>query len=141
MKICNCEADGSDQVPTINWSRFEYVTVCRGIDSVEKKRLQLVDKVTQPKEICLKTLLVKYPYHHFTAKWQNNQLQALLDNQPLGHACAIHDSENYSCAHQDQIQTLYFSQVQASIRITISQACAKRHRLGGEHRSQLSHHY
>ena len=44
----------------------------------------------------------------------------LVKNLPVDHAVAVHDySENYSCTMQNQIQSLYFSQVQASIHVTI----------------------
>jgi len=46
--------------------------------------------------------------------------EVLLTSLPLDHVVCIHDySENFSCQYQDQIQTLYFSQTQASIYVTI----------------------
>lgn len=59
-------------------------------------------------------------YYRFRAKWQHEQLENLLVSLPLNHVTCIHDySENFSCQYQDQIQTLYFGQTQASIHVTI----------------------
>ena len=47
-------------------------------------------------------------------------MRKIVDDLPQGHACCIHDySENYTCQYQDQIQSLYFSQTQVSIHVTI----------------------
>ena len=86
------------------------------------KRSCIIDKLTSPGEmfLCLKKRLETYPSHQFQANWQNQQLRDLVENLPVGHPIAVHNySENYSCTMQDQIQSLYFSQVQASIHITI----------------------
>mgnify|MGYP002803583687 CR=1 FL=1 len=43
-------------------------------------------------------------------------MRALIENQVL----AVYDySENYACSMQDQIQSLYVSQIQVSIHVTI----------------------
>ena len=43
-----------------------------------------------------------------------------IDHLPHEHACCIHSySENYSSTSQDQLQSQYFSQSQASVHITI----------------------
>ena len=69
---------------------------------------------------CMKELLEAFPSHQFRANWQDEQLKNLVANLPLGHVCTIHEySENYSCLQQDQLQTSYFSQVQASIHVTV----------------------
>ena len=69
---------------------------------------------------CLKDLLQTYLAHQFRANWQNKQMRELVENLPVGHAVSVHDySENYVCTMQNQIQSLYFSQVQASIHVTI----------------------
>ena len=84
--------------------------------------MKLVNKSTAVGEMfsCLKNLLQIYTSHQFRAKWQNQQLRELVQNLPIGHAVAVHNySENYTCAMQDQIQSLYFSQVQASIHVTV----------------------
>lgn len=65
-------------------------------------------------------LLESFPAHRFRAQWQHNQMKTLLENLPPGHVCCIHDySENYTCQHQDQIQSLYYGQTQASIHVTV----------------------
>ena len=82
----------------------------------------MVDKVTSPGEMfsCLKNLLQTYPAHQFRANWQNQQMRALIENLPFNQVVAVHDySENYACTMQHQIQSLYFSQVQVSIHVTI----------------------
>ena len=101
------EASLSDSAPKVKW---------------QKKKLQLVDKTTLPGEIiaCLKELLASCVTHQFRANWQQQQSQELFAHLPPNHACAIHDySENYNCQIQNEIQLLYFGQVQASIHVTV----------------------
>lgn len=122
FKVLDEEEDLTNDAPLIKWRKFEYVVTGVNEDNSDKKKLMLVDKLTSPGEmfLCLKKLLETYPSHQFRANWQNQQLRDLIENLPVGHAVAVHDySENYSCTMQDQIQSLYFSQVQASIHITI----------------------
>ena len=110
------ESTRTNSFGTVRWQKFDYVEVG------EKRRLQLVEMQTHPGEMFLyfTKLLETFPAHRFRAKWQHEQLQNLLENLPLGHVCCIHDySENYSCQHQDQIQSLYYGQTQASIHLTI----------------------
>lgn len=100
----------------VRWERFEYVLIG------DKRKLQLVQKETSPAEMFeyFILLLESYPAHQFRANWQNAELKNLLENLPCGHMCCVHDySENYSCQHQDQIQSLYYGQVQVSIHVTI----------------------
>ena len=67
-----------------------------------------------------KSLLVKFPGHRLRANWRNNQLKSLIKCIPVGHVCCVHDySRNYTCQHQDQIQSLYYGQTQASIHMTV----------------------
>ena len=101
---------------TVRWQKFNYVEVG------EKRRLQLIKMQTCPGEMFLyfTKLLKTFPAHRFCTKWQHEQLQNLLENLPLGHVCCVHDySENCYCQHQDQIQSLYYGQTQASIHVTI----------------------
>ncbi|XP_031563965.1 uncharacterized protein LOC116299446 [Actinia tenebrosa] len=89
---------------------------------IGQRKLQLISKETSPGEMFeyFIHLLESYPAHQFRANWQNAELKKLIDNLPLGHVCCIHDySENYSCQHQDQIQSLYYGQVQVSIHVTV----------------------
>ena len=91
-------------------------------DGQEKRKLQLVTKETAPGELFqfLKSLLKHFPSHQFHASWQHEQLGRLLDNLPQGHVCCIHDySENYTCSYQNQVQSMYFGQNQASIHVTV----------------------
>ena len=107
------EEDLTNDAALIKWRKFEYVVTGVNEDNSDKKKLKLVDKLTSPGEmfLCLKKLLETYPSHQF---------RDLVENLPVGHAIAVHNySENYSYTMQDQIQSLYFSQVQASIHITI----------------------
>lgn len=122
LKVLDEEEDTTDAAPLIKWRKFEYVVIGVNDDNSDKKKLKLVDKLTSPGEMfsCLKNLLQTYPSHQFRAKWQNQQLRDIVENLPIGHTVAVHDySENYTCTMQDQIQSLYFSQVQASIHVTI----------------------
>ena len=67
-----------------------------------------------------KKLLHELSSHQFHASWQSKQMKDWLHDLPLENASRIHDySENYSCTSQDQLQSQYFSQCQASIHITI----------------------
>ena len=122
LNIMEEEKNTSNEAPVVKWRKFEYVSLGTTEDGQQKKRLQLVDKSTNPGEMFtyLLSLLQSYPSHQFRANWQNQQFKALVDNLPLGHACAVHDySENYACVLQHQLQSLYFSQTQVSIHITV----------------------
>ena len=122
FKVLDEEKESNEAAPLVKWRKLEYVVIGVNDDNSDKKKLKLVDKLTSPGEMfsCLQNLLQTYPSHQFRANWQNQQLRELVENLPTGHAVAIHDySENYSCAMQDQIQSLYFSQIQASIHVTI----------------------
>lgn len=104
--------------PTVKWQRFEYVTN----EETGQRKLFLISKETSPGEMFehMNTLLDSFAAHQFRANWQHTQMNNLLDNLPKDHVCCVHDySENYSCQHQDQLQTLYFSKTQASIHVTI----------------------
>ena len=112
----------TETAPIVKWKKFEYVVIGVNSDNSGKKKPQLVDKSTTPGEMFshFKNLLKTYPSHQFRANWQNQQLRELVENLPVCHTVAVHDySENYMCSMQDQMQSLYFSQVQASIHITI----------------------
>ena len=122
FQISDKEKDITETAPKVKWTKFEYVVIGVNSDNSEKKKLQLVDKLTTPGGMFshFKNLLLTYPSHQFRANWQNQQLRELVENLPVGRAVAVDDySENYTCSMQDQIQSLYFSQVQASIHITI----------------------
>ena len=67
-----------------------------------------------------KSLLAKFPGHCLRANWQSKQLKSIVQCLPVGDVCCIHDySENYTCQHQDQLQSLYYGQTQASIHVTV----------------------
>ena len=88
--------------PGVKWQAFQYITN----DATNAV------KETSPGEIFnhLKSLLELFPAHQFRANWQHAQMTSLVENLPIDHFCSVHDySENYSCQHQDQLQTLYFS--------------------------------
>ena len=106
------EEDGTQ----VKWQQFEYVTVG------ENRRLQMVEKQTPPGDMLsyFKSLLVEFPSCRLQANWQNNQLKSLIKCLLNGHVCCVHDySENYTCQHQDQIQSHYYRQTQASIHVTV----------------------
>ena len=110
------ESTRTNSFATVKWQKFDYV------ETGEKRRLQLIEMQTSPGEMFdyFTKLLETFPAHRFRARWQHDQLQSLLDNLPLGHICCIHDYfENYTCQHQDQIQSLYYGQTQASIHVTV----------------------
>ena len=65
-------------------------------------------------------LLKTFPAHQFRAMWQNSQMRECIQNLDPKHVVCVHDySENYTCQHQDQIQSLYFSQTQVSVHVTV----------------------
>ena len=131
-------------MPIVKWRKFEYVVIGVNSDNSEKKKLQLVDKLTPPGEMFLhfKNLLQRYPSHQFQANWQNQQLRELVENLPLGHVIAVHDySENYMCSMQDQIQSLYFSQVQASMYHHFAPPRPTRYRWNRKHERKSFCHY
>ena len=67
-----------------------------------------------------KTLLHEFSSHQFRASWQSKQMKDSIAHLPLEHVCCVHDySENYSCTSQEQLQSQYYSQSQASIHVTI----------------------
>ena len=116
FKLLEEEKNNDESGVNVTWQRFEYVT------TNEKRRLQLVVKCTPPGEMFdyFKNLLVKFPSHQRRAKWQHDQMKCLIENLPFGHVCCVHDySENYACQQQDQPQSMYFSQIQASIHVTV----------------------
>ena len=120
LPLMSKEASLSDSAPKVKWQKFEYVEVGVTGDGKKKKKLRLVDKVTLPGEMfsCPKELLNTYVPHQFRADWQ--QSRELFEHLPHNHAGAVHDySENYNCQMQNEIQSLYYGQVQASIHVTI----------------------
>ena len=115
------EEDTSQSAIEVKWERFEYVSIS---NEGEKRRLKIVTKTLKAGEMFayFKTLLELFKAHQFGAKWQKDQMKRNVDSLPPGHVCCVHDdSENYCCWYQDQIQTLYFAQAQASIHVTILQ--------------------
>ena len=120
LKLMPEEEDTSPSASKVNWQRFEYVALTT--EKEEKRRLKIVTKNTTAGEMFgyFKVLLDSFTAHQFRAKWQLEQMKKTVDSLPAGHVCCVHDySENYSCQYQDQIQSLYFSQAQASIHVTI----------------------
>lgn len=101
----------------VKWQAFEYIT-----NDANQRKLHLSTKETPPGAMFdhLKSLLGSFPAHQFHANWQHKQLKHLLENLPKDHVCCVHDySENYSCQLQDQLQSMYYYQTQASIHATI----------------------
>ena len=97
---------------------IKIISIC----SKTKRRLHLIEKETRPREMfnCFKELLESFPSHRFWTTWQNDQMKNLVANLLLRHVSAVHDySENYICQLQDQLQTSYFLQAQASIHVTV----------------------
>ena len=83
--------------------------------SWQQRKLRLERCSHQLPEVSNPFLHISFVPTGNTSKWKN-----LLENLPRDHVCCVRDySENYSCQHQDQLQSLYFSQTQASIHITI----------------------
>ena len=122
LDLMNEEKDVRPEAPLVSWQKFEYVTIGQTQEGKEKRKLQLVRKETSPGAMfeSLKTLLHEFLSHQFRASWQSKQMKDSIDHLPLEHVCCIHDySENYSCTSQDQLQSQYFSQSQASIHVTI----------------------
>ena len=120
VKLTPQEEDTSQFALDVKWERFEYVSIVT--DGDETRRLKIVTKISKAGEMFayFKTLLDSFPAHQFRANWQQEQMKRTINNLPPGHVCCVHDySENYSCRYQDQIQTLYFAQLQASIHVTI----------------------
>ena len=115
------EEDVGPEAPTVSWQKFEYVNVGQTQEK-KKRKLQLVRKETPPGAMCtnFKMLLNEFSSHQFRATWQSKEMKKCIEHLPENHVCCIHDySENYSCTSQDQLQSQYFSQTQASIHVTI----------------------
>ena len=75
------------------------------------KKIALVTKQTKPKELFsyFQSLLQDYSYHSFMAKWQQNQMDSLIENLPKDEVIYVHDySKGYSCRQQDELQSEYF---------------------------------
>lgn len=97
------DEDGSK----VKWQRFQYVNMSELLTN-EKRRLQLIEKLMPPGEVFsyFQSLLVQFPGHRFWAKWQHKQIKSLIQCLLFGHMCSLHDyPENYTCQHQDQIQS------------------------------------
>ena len=125
IKFMLAEEDTSQTAPDVKWERFENVVV-----GEDKRRLKIVTKITKPGDMFsyFKSLLESFPGHEFRAKWQQEQMHRNIENLPLGEACCVHDySENYCCRYQEEIQSLYFSQAQVSIHVTILHRHALKH--------------
>ena len=121
LQLLEEEIDTTPNAPKVKWERFEYVNIQQA-DGQEKRKMQLVLKGTGPADLFkhLKELLNSFPSHQFRASWQHEQLERLLDKLPKNHVCCIHDySKNYSCYYQNEMQSCYYSQTQASIHVTI----------------------
>jgi len=107
----------------VKWKRYDYVSTGKlTTDGRDMKKITLVEKCTGPKELFdyFIELLGQFPYHSFLAKWQREQLDALLENLPLDQAVCIHDySEGYACRFQDEIQSQYFDVNKVSRHVTI----------------------
>ena len=129
LQLMPQEVDTSDSASQVKWERFQYMDVATEGD--EKRPLKIVTKISKVGEMFsyFKSLLDTFQGHQFCANWQQEQMKRTINNLPPGHVCCVHDySENYSCRYQDQIQTLYFGQSQASIHVTI----LHRHKLPDE---------
>lgn len=104
-------------------ARYEYVSTGKQLpNSQEKKKIALVQKKTPPLQMFqyFQELLKSYPSHAFTARWQREQLDSLIDDLPQGHAVCVHDySERYTCRKQDEIQSEYFNISKVSLHVTI----------------------
>lgn len=67
-----------------------------------------------------KMLLHEFSSHQFCGNWQCQQMKDSINHLPLEHLCRVHHySKNYSCTSQEQLQSQYYSQSQASIHDTI----------------------
>lgn len=86
------------------------------------KKIALVTKQTKPKELFsyFQSLLQDYSYHSFMAKWQQNQMDSLIENLPKDEVIYVHDySKGYSCRQQDELQSEYFDVAKVSLHIII----------------------
>ncbi len=101
----------------VKWEKYTYKVMPSG-----KKKLTIVSQTTPHKELVeyLLQLLEDYPIHEFTAKWQNDQLQEILDNLPENHAVAIHDYlESYTCRPNFSTHSQYIDPEKASLHISV----------------------
>lgn len=86
------------------------------------KKIALVTKQTKPKELFsyFQSLLQDYSYHSFMAKWQQNQMDSLIENLPKDEVIYVHDySKGYSCRQQDELPSEYFDVAKVSLHIII----------------------
>ena len=88
-KLHLMKGDFRPQAPTINWQKFEYVTVEQTQEGKEKKKLQLVRKETCPGAMFdnLKMLLHEFSSHQFCASCQSKQMKDLIAHLPR--ACLL----------------------------------------------------
>ncbi len=122
LALSNLEMDTSEVAPLVTWQCYGYVNVGQKEDGSPIRKLTLINKETKPGELFqyLIDLVKEYPYHDFMARWQREQYDILRQSLPFGHVLAVHDySENYQCAYQNEIQSLYFSKCEASLHVTM----------------------
>lgn len=95
---------------SVNWERYEYVTLKVKGDKTRRK-LQLIKKKTSPHEMYeyFFDLLRVYPSHQFRAVWQNKQYRNIVANLHFKSAVVVHDfSENYRCTERTELSHRIF---------------------------------
>ena len=120
LNLMEEEKVDNEQLPDVQWERYEYVNLKRGLKSIRK--LMPVKKTSKPCEMFsyILQILRSFPYHEFSASWQSEQLRSLLDNLHQNHCITINDySESYRCFDKTEIQTGYFHKIEVSIHVTL----------------------
>jgi len=97
----------------LKWKKYEYVTITLD-GGGESRRIQLIDCKTSVDTFLYHFKRQLYPYieHIHTTKWQDRQFHACLESFPPWVVISvIHFAENYTFAHQQEIQSdNYFSE-------------------------------
>lgn len=120
LNLMKKEKVENEQLFDVQWERYEYVSLKRGLKSIRK--LMLVKKTSRPCEMFsyFSQIFRSFPYHQFRASQQSEQLRSLLDNLPHTHCITINDySESYKCFDKTEIQTGYFQKIEVSIHVTL----------------------
>ncbi|KAJ8042545.1 hypothetical protein HOLleu_13627 [Holothuria leucospilota] len=108
-----------DNGMAVHWKRWELVKqVVKGETCKSVKKRALLFKSGSMEEL-LGELMEEadpFPAHLFTKDWQNAQLQVLRSNLPQKSVLGILDfAENYTCKHQDEAQTAYWTHESATV--------------------------
>ena len=120
-------SDASDQITYSQWQTRKILDKYGNL----KSRKVYAD-VTVTKQELVQAFLVnakEMPMHLFMSAWQRQQVKEARSNCQRSLVTIVDFAENYTCVHQDQIQSAYFAAVQVTIMPLIGSypcpVCAK----------------